>query len=124
MVHSKDELDNAIEASQILFGKGTNESLAKLDEKTFLSVFEGVPVYSLEKDKFNSGIGILDLLAEETDVFPSKGELRRLIKGGGVSVNKEKITDAEMTLKSTNLLNDKYLLIQKGKKNYYLISVK
>jgi tyrosyl-tRNA synthetase len=124
MVHSQQELDKAIEASQILFGKGTNESLAKLDERTFLSVFEGVPVYKLEKEKFEAGIGILDLLAEETDVFASKGELRRLIKGGGVSVNKEKVTTEEKTLKSVDLLNNKYLLVQKGKKNYYLISVK
>lgn len=124
MVHSKEELDKAIEASQILFGKGTNESLAKLDERTFLSVFDGVPVYQLAKDKFEGGIGILDLLAEETDVFASKGELRRLIKGGGVSVNKEKVTNEETTLKSSDLLNNKYLLVQKGKKNYYLISVK
>jgi tyrosyl-tRNA synthetase len=124
MVHSKEELNKAIEASQILFGKGTNESLAKLDERTFLSVFDGVPVFKLDKEKFEGGIGILDLLAEETDVFASKGELRRLIKGGGVSVNKEKVTKEETTIKSDDLLNNKYLLVQKGKKNYYLISVK
>lgn len=124
MVHSKSELETAIEASQILFGKGTNESLARLDERTFLSVFDGVPVYNLSKTVFDSGIGILDLLAEKTDVFPSKGDLRRLIKGGGVSINKEKITDSEMTLETTDLLNNKYLLVQKGKKNYYLITVK
>ncbi len=124
MVHSKEEYDNAVEASQILFGKGTNESLAKLDERTFLSVFEGVPTYEIERGLFTEGIGVLDLLAEKTDVFPSKGELRRLIKGGGVSINKEKVQDAEMIVKDTVLLNDKYLLVQKGKKNYYLISVK
>ncbi len=124
MVHSKEEYDNAVEASQILFGKGTNESLAKLDERTFLSVFEGVPTYEIERGLFTEGIGVLDLLAEKTDVFPSKGELRRMIKGGGVSINKEKVQDAEMIVKDTVLLNDKYLLVQKGKKNYYLISVK
>lgn len=124
MVHSREELENAIEASQILFGRGTNESLAKLDERTFLSVFEGVPTYEIAKSKLESGIGLLDLLAEETDVFPSKGELRRLVKGGGVSLNKEKISDAEMNINTDNLLNNKYLLVQKGKKNYFLISAK
>jgi tyrosyl-tRNA synthetase len=124
MVHSKPELETAIEASQILFGKGTNESLARLDERTFLSVFDGVPVFNLSKTVFDSGIGILDLLAEKTDVFPSKGELRRLIKGGGVSINKEKVTDSEIIVTTKDLLNNKYLLVQKGKKNYYLITVK
>ncbi len=124
MVHSKSELETAIEASQILFGKGTNESLARLDERTFLSVFDGVPVFDLPKAVFEPGIGILDLLAEKTSVFPSKGELRRLIKGGGVSINKEKVTDSEITVKAKDLLNNKYLLVQKGKKNYYLITVK
>ena len=123
MVHSKEELDNAIEASQILFGKGTTESLAKLDERTFLSVFEGVPQFELNKSVLDGGANVIDLLAEEVQVFPSKGELRRLIKGGGVSINKQKVNNADLSVDSGFLLNDKYLLVQKGKKNYFLITV-
>jgi tyrosyl-tRNA synthetase len=123
MVHSKEELENAIEASQILFGKGTTESLAKLDERTFLSVFEGVPQFELKKSVLADGANVIDLLAEEVQVFPSKGELRRLIKGGGVSINKQKVNNADLSVDSGFLLNDKYLLVQKGKKNYFLITV-
>lgn len=124
MVHSKEDLDNAIEASQILFGKATNESLAKLDERTLLSVFEGVPNFELSTEIFNKDINIVDLLVEEVNVFPSKGELRRLLKGGGLSINKQKINDGEMRLDSSWLLNNKYILVQKGKKNYNLITLK
>lgn len=124
MVHSKEELENAIEASQILFGKGTTESLAKLDERTFLSIFEGVPQFELKKSVLEGGVNIVDLLAEDTAVFPSKGELRRLIKGGGVSINKQKIERAEATIDTGFLLSDKYLLVSKGKKNNFLITVK
>ncbi|MBN1115619.1 MAG: tyrosine--tRNA ligase [Bacteroidales bacterium] len=124
MVHSREEMENALEASQILFGKGTTESLTKLDERTFLSIFEGVPIFEVESSKLTQGIGVLDLLAEETEVFPSKGELRRMIKGGGLSINKQKVESEELTLTNSELLNNKYLLIQKGKKNYYLITVK
>lgn len=123
MVHSREELDSAIEASQILFGQGTAETLKRLDEKTFLSVFEGVPQYNLSSSEFESGINISDLLAVKTDIFPSKGELRRTIQGNGLSINKEKVTDQEMVFRSSNLISDKYLLIQKGKKNYFLIVV-
>ena len=124
MVHSQDEFQNAVNASQILFGKGTNESLAKLDERTFLAVFHGVPQYSVSKEVIEAGVNIIDLLAEKTQVFASKGELRRMIKGGGVSLNKSKIDNEEMVINSNNLLNNKYLLIQKGKKNYFVITVK
>ena len=124
MVHSQDEFQNAIDASQILFGKGTTESLEKLDEKTFLSVFNGVPQYSVSQAVIEGGVDIIDLLAEKTQVFASKGELRRMIKGGGVSLNKSKIDNEEMVINSNNLLNNKYLLIQKGKKNYFVITVK
>lgn len=123
MVHSKAELDNAIEASQILFGKGTTESLMKLDERTFLSIFDGVPQFNIAPTVLGNGVNVVDLLAEEVAVFPSKGELRRLIKGGGVSINKQKISDAEMSIDASFLLNQKYLLVQKGKKNNYLITV-
>jgi tyrosyl-tRNA synthetase len=124
MVHSHDEFDKAVEASQILFGKGTNESLGKLDERTFLSIFEGVPQFSIDKSMLDNGISILVLLSEKTQSFPSKGELRRLIHGGGLSLNKTKIDNEEQVIKSNNLLNRKYLLFQKGKKNYFLIIAK
>ncbi|MFO7828755.1 MAG: tyrosine--tRNA ligase [Bacteroidales bacterium] len=121
MVHSEEDYNTAVAASKILFGKATTEELKNLDEKTFLSVFEGVPMFDIERAKIDSGVNVLDLLAVETQVFPSKGELRRLIKGGGVSINKEKILNDEISVTSGRLLNDKYILIQKGKKNYFLI---
>src|SRR5690554_2665339 len=93
MVHSKEDYEMAVEASQILFGKGTAEQLRKLGEKTFLSVFEGVPQFQIAKTELEQGINVVDLLAEKTEVFPSKGELRRTIKGNGLSINKEKIGD-------------------------------
>ena len=124
MVHSRKEYENAVEASQILFGKGTTESLERLEERTFLSVFEGVPQYSVDTSSFEKGIMLTDLLAEKTAVFPSKGELRRTVQGGGLSLNKTKVSDAEMTVDIKHLLNKKYLLVQKGKKNYYLITIK
>jgi len=121
MVHSEKDYDTAVAASNILFGKATTEELKNLDEKTFLSVFEGVPMFDVEKSKIKEGVNVLSLLAEETQVFPSKGELRRTIKGGGVSINKEKIQNDEITIGSDRLLNEKYILVQKGKKNYFLI---
>jgi tyrosyl-tRNA synthetase len=121
MVHSKEALETAIEASEILFGKGTTETLRKLDETTFLNVFEGVPLYELKSEVFVRGITLSDLLAAETLVFASKGELRRMLAGGGLSINKEKADNPERIIDSSDLLNKKYLLIQKGKKNYYLI---
>ncbi|MBS2098146.1 tyrosine--tRNA ligase [Carboxylicivirga linearis] len=121
MVHGQEAYDSAVEASQILFGKSTTEALRKIDERTLLAVFEGVPQFTVDKALFAEGINIVDLLAEKTEVFPSKGELRRTIKGGGVSVNKEKVSDAEISMDASMLLNDKYLLVQKGKKNYFLV---
>jgi len=124
MVHSSRDLDTAIEASEILFGKGTAETLKKLDEATFLNVFEGVPQYEINKDLLQTGINILDLLGEVTAVFPSKGEAKRMIKGGGVVLNKEKVENEALSVGTGHLLNERYLLIQKGKKNYYLITCK
>jgi len=124
MVHSEEEYNAAVEASQILFGKATSDTLAKIDERTFLSVFEGVPVFEVEKSIFTDEVNIVDLLTDNAAIFASKGELRRLLKGGGVSMNKEKIDSAEIAVNNSNLINGKYLLIQKGKKNYYLISAK
>ncbi len=121
MVHSRNDYEAAVEASQILFGNATGDALRRLDEQTFLAVFEGVPTYNVAKAKFAEGINVLDLLAGETDIFPSKGELKRTIKGNGMSINKEKYSEEAGILKSENLINDKYLLVQKGKKNYFLI---
>ncbi len=123
MVHSKEEYESAVEASQILFGKGTTESLRKMNENTFLAVFEGVPMFDIKNEVLAQGVTISDLLAVHTAVFPSKGEMRRLAQGGGLSLNREKVEDAEASVNSSALLNGKYILVQKGKKNYYLIRV-
>ena len=123
MVHSRSEYEGAFEASQILFGKGTTESLKKMNENTFLSVFEGVPVFDVKMEILLKGVSVSDLVAEYSQVFTSKSELRRLVQGGGLSVNKEKIENPDMLIGKESLLNNKYLLVQKGKKNYYLIRV-
>jgi tyrosyl-tRNA synthetase len=123
MVHSREDFEAAVEASQILFGKGTTDSLRKMSENTFLSVFEGVPVFDVKKEFILNGITISDLCAVQTQVFPSKGEVRRAVQGGGLSLNKEKIENAEMIVNGNFLLNGKYLLIQKGKKNYSLLRI-
>ncbi|MGY8987995.1 MAG: tyrosine--tRNA ligase, partial [Flavobacteriales bacterium] len=119
-VHSKEDLEMAINASSILFGSSTAEDLKSLDEDTFLSVFEGVPQFEMNKSDLDSGI--LDVLAEKTQVFASKGEARRMIQSNAVSVNKEKITE-DFQISENNLLNGKYILAQKGKKSYFLIIV-
>lgn len=123
MVHSREAYDAAVEASEILFGKSTTEQLRKLDEATLLDVFAGVPQYHVERSRIATGISLVDLLADATDIFPSKGELRKTVKAGGVSLNKEKVADAEQTVGEDDLLSDRYLLAQKGKKSYYLIIV-
>jgi tyrosyl-tRNA synthetase len=123
MVHSRSEYEGAVEASQILFGKGTTESLKKMSENTFLSVFEGVPVFDVKIENLLKGVTIADLCTEHSQIFASKGELRRLVQGGGFSLNKVKIDNPDRIVSSEFLLNKKYLLIQKGKKNYFLIRV-
>lgn len=123
MVHSPDEYNAAIEASQILFGKGTTEFLKRMSENTFLSVFEGVPVFNIKVELLKAGISVTELCAEHSSVCASKGELRRLVQGGGLSINKVKIDNPERIIGSDYLLNNKYLLVQKGKKNYYLLKV-
>ncbi len=123
MVHSQEDLDMAIEASQILFGKATKENLQKLDEATFLDVFNGVPHYTVSKDLLGSTA--VDFFTQDgMEIFPSKGELRKLVKGGGVSLNKEKLTAFDQVVTAEDLIDGKYLLIQRGKKNYFLITVK
>ncbi len=123
MVHSQEDLDMAIEASQILFGKATKENLQKLDEATFLDVFNGVPHYTVNKDLLGSTA--VDFFTQDgMEIFPSKGELRKLVKGGGVSLNKEKLTAFDQVVNAEDLIDGKYLLVQRGKKNYFLITVK
>lgn len=122
-VHGEAELTKAIEASNILFGNATAEAFAQLDENTFLDIFDGVPQYNISKSELEQGIGMIDLLAEKTQVFPSKGEARKMIQGGGVSINKNKTDDVNALINTSSLINNKYMIIQKGKKNYFLIIV-
>jgi tyrosyl-tRNA synthetase len=119
MVHGEEEYNKAVEASGILFGNSTSQALKNLDEQTFLSVFDGVPQFDLPAEKLGSNI--LDLLAVETTVFPSKGECRKMIQANGLSINKEKFTDANAALAAEHLVNGKYILVQKGKKNYFIL---
>ena len=119
-VHSSEDLDMAMKASNILFGKSTADDLKSLDEETFLSVFEGVPQFEISKSDLP--LDVLDLVAEKTYIFSSKGEARRMIKSNAISINKQKIT-ADFQISESNLLSGKYILAQKGKKNYYLIIV-
>ena len=123
MVHGREAYDFAVEASQILFGKGATETLQKMDEKTLLSVFEGVPVFEVALSTLEAGLPAIDLLSEAAAIFPSKGEARRTIAGGGVSINKEKVGTPDQLVDAKSLLNGKYLLVQKGKKNYSLLLV-
>lgn len=121
-VHSLTDYESAVEASEILF-KGTIEQLGNLDEQTFLDVFDGVPLFEINKEELSSGINIADFLTTTTTVFPSKGEARKMIVGGGVSLNKQKVENETLIVTAENLINNKYLLIQKGKKNYFLAKV-
>jgi tyrosyl-tRNA synthetase len=123
MVHSQEDYDAALEASAILFGNSTSDSLKKLDEATLLDVFAGVPQYAIFKDELSAGIKAVDLLTEKAAVFPSKGEMRKLVQSGGVGVNKEKLPAFDTLIDSSYLLGDKYILVQKGKKNYFLLIV-
>ena len=124
LVHGRESYDAAVAASGILFGQGTREQLQSLDEATLLSVFEGVPQFEVSKDKLQDGVKVIDLLTEDAAVFPSKGELRKLIASGGVSVNKEKVASPDDLITSAQLIADRYLLVQRGKKNYYLVLAK
>ena len=122
-VHSEKDYSAALEASEILFGKGTAESLKKLSEEDFLSIFEGVEQFEIAKSEIENEITIVDFLAEKTKIFPSKSETKKMIQGGGVAINKTKIENAESKITSEHLINNKYILVQKGKKNYYVIKV-
>ena len=124
LVHGRENYEAAVAASGILFGQGTKEQLQTLDEATLLAVFEGVPQFEISRDKLASGIKVIDLLTEEAPVFPSKGELRKLITAGGLSVNKEKVASPEDIFSAEQLIAGRYLLVQRGKKSYYLIIAK
>lgn len=124
MVHSAADYEMAVEASQILFSNKANDILHKIDESTLLSVFEGVPQFEISKAKLEEGIPAISLLTDEATVFPSKGEMKKMTQGGGVSINKEKLTDQNATISTSDLLNGKYILAQRGKKNYYLLIAK
>lgn len=124
MVHSVEDYEAAVEASQILFSNKASETLRKIDEDTLLAVFEGVPQFEVAKADIAAGVKLVDLLTEKAAVFPSKGEMRKLAQGGGLSLNKEKVADVNVEANISMLLNDKYLLVQKGKKNYFLVIAK
>ena len=124
MVHSAQDYEMAVEASQILFSNKAQDILHKIDEETLLSVFEGVPQYEISSDALAAGVPLIVLTTEHAAVFPSKGEMRKLTQGGGVSLNKEKVADPNMLVTTEHLLNDKYILAQRGKKNYYLLIAK
>ena len=124
MVHSEADYNAAVEASGILFGNATSEALKKLDEDTLLSVFEGVPQFEVSKAEIENGVKAIDLFTEKAAVFPSKGEMRKLVQGGGVSLNKEKLSAPDQVITAADLLDGKYLLVQRGKKNYYLLIAK
>jgi tyrosyl-tRNA synthetase len=121
LVHSEDDYNAAVEASQILFGNATSEALKKLDEDTLLAVFDGVPQFKISKTLIEEGVKAIDLMVEYAAVFPSKGEMRKMVQAGGVSINKEKLESQDTIINTEFLLNGKYLLAQKGKKNYYLV---
>ena len=124
LVHGEANYQAAVEASNILFGNATAETLHKIDETTLLQVFEGVPQFEISRAELEAGIRPLDLLAEKTQIFASKGEARKMMQANGFSMNKEKLTDTETPITASALLNGKYLLFQKGKKNYYLVVAK
>ncbi len=121
MVHSEEAYENALLASRMLFGKSTSEELRKLDEQTFLDVFAGVPTFSIKREDLP--VQLLELLAVRTGIFPSKGEARKMVQAGGFSLNKDKITDIAYEVSEADVVDGKFILAQKGKKDYYLINV-
>ena len=121
MVHSEEDFNAAVEASAILFGNATVEALQKIDEDTLLSAFEGVPQFTVSAETIKTGVKVIDLLTEMTQVFPSKGEARKTIQANGLSINKQKVQGVDAVVDATSLLNKKYIIVQKGKKNYFLL---
>ncbi len=124
MVHSAELYDKAVEASQILFNPKATEALHNLDEATLLEIMEGVPQFEVSREKINGGVKLIELLTEGAPVFPSKGEMRKMTQQGGLSVNKEKATDPELIVTPEMLLNDKYILVSRGKRNHFLLIAK
>ena len=124
MAHSLEDYEMAVEASKILFSNQAKDILHKIDEQTLLAVFEGVPQFEVSREAIEQGTPLISLLVENAPIFPSKGEMRKLTQGGGVSINKEKLADPNTPASTDMLLNGKYILAQRGKKNYYLIIVK
>ena len=124
MVHSQADYATAVDASNILFGQGTSDALRRLDEPTLLAVFEGVPQFTVTRDALSGGVRAVDLLTGHAPVFASRGEMRKLVQGGGVSLNKEKLSTFDQLITPEQLLGGKYLLVQRGKKNYFLLTVK
>ena len=122
LVHSREDYEAAVEASQILFSNKAGEILHRIDEETLLQVMDGVPRFEIPRKALEEGVKLADLLTEHAAVFPSKGEMRKMVQGGGVSINKEKVTDPYAESSTAMLLNDKYILVQRGKKNYYLLT--
>lgn len=121
-VHGFQELETAIEASEILFGKGTTETLKKLPEQVLLSVFDGVPMMDVNRNEMAAGVNIIDFLSEYTGILSSKGEARRALKEGSISINKNRVEES-LTVDSSHFINNKYILVQRGKKNYYLVRI-
>lgn len=121
MVHSREDYNMAVDASQILFGRSTSQALRNIDEETFMQVFEGVPQFTISKDKLSNGIKAVDLLTDEAAVFPSKGEMRKTQQAGGVMINKEKLANFDENIDLSYLIGGKFIVAQRGKKNYFLL---
>jgi tyrosyl-tRNA synthetase len=121
--HGEAALQTALKTTDFLFGNGSLDFLRELSKEAVLDVFEGIPQFTVAKSALTAGVSITDLLAEHTAVFPSKGEARKMIQSGGVALNKEKLEDPTQLITTTNLVNDKFLVVQKGKKNYFLLIV-
>jgi tyrosyl-tRNA synthetase len=121
MVHSLEDYEMAVDASQILFGRSTSQALRNIDEETFMQVFEGVPQFTVSKEKLSAGIKAVDLLTEDAEVFPSKSEFRKTVNSGGVTINKEKLEQSDEIINLSHLIGDKFIVAQRGKKNYFLI---
>ncbi len=124
MVHSQEDYELAVEASSVLFGNATSDTLKRLDADTLLSIFEGVPQFEIDRVDVGAEVKLIDLLTTQAPVFASKGEVRKMLQNGGLFVNKEKVVDAELPVLNGMLLNDRFILVQKGKKNYYLLRIK
>jgi tyrosyl-tRNA synthetase len=121
-LHGVAAFELALKASDILFGKATEKALRSIDEKTFFQVFDGVPVFEIERESLREGAPIVELLATYTQVFPSKGEARKMVQANGVGINKEKV-DLNKVIELSDFFNERYLLVQKGKKQYYVLVV-